>query len=375
MEIGLFGGADYQDSRMPHGWPRRPRFYDATSARKAHDDSMMLYEMADDVGIDFVTVSEHHYGGPGLDPNCHVTAALLAERIKNARISLLGPNLTMNNPVRLAEEIGMLDLISNGRIYAVALLRGTPNEVITYSSNPTESRAIWEESVALILRAWREPEPFGWEGVHFRYRTIAVWPKFLGEQPRVLLSGNSLVSVDFALEMGTDIAISYASPETAAASIDRFREGSAALGRTVGRENVLYRNFVYVAETEEQAHEECLKYGFGSFDFFRPPNQAAASVYQESIKSGYSAGGGMKEILAKAPGSWGVPRFIGTPDQVYEKILEYHDVGVGSMDLSFSGFGLPTELAKKNIDLFSRHVMPALHKLSDPVQAKAYADA
>jgi alkanesulfonate monooxygenase SsuD/methylene tetrahydromethanopterin reductase-like flavin-dependent oxidoreductase (luciferase family) len=364
MQIGIFGGVDYQNPRMPHGWPRRPRFYEPNAARKAHQDAMMMYELADDLGLDFVTVSEHHYGGPGLEPNCHLMAAALASRVKNARIALLGPNLPMNNPVRIAEEVAMLDLLTDGKIYAVALLRGTPNEVITYYTNPAESREVWEEGVQLILRAWKEPEPFGWEGVHYRYRTIAVWPKFLeASGPRVLLSGNSLDSVDFALSLGSDIAISYGSPQTTGASIERFRAGSAALGRTVGPANVLYRNFVYVSESDERAREECAKYRFGSMDFFRPPTSGAAGVLQESTKSGYSSAGVTRELLSKDMGAWGLPRFFGTPDRVYEAIREYHQLGVGAFDFSFGGFGLPTELAKKNLELFCRHVLPEVHKL------------
>jgi alkanesulfonate monooxygenase SsuD/methylene tetrahydromethanopterin reductase-like flavin-dependent oxidoreductase (luciferase family) len=374
VEIGIFGGADYQNPRMPHGWPRRPRFYEPALGRKAHEDSMLMYELADDVGLDFVTVSEHHYGGPGLEPNCHIMAAVLGERMKNARIALLGPNLPMNNPVRIAEEVAQVDFLSNGKIHSVALLRGTPNEIITYFNNPNESRAMWEESVELILRAWQEPEPFGWEGVHYRYRTIAVWPKFLDPAgPRVLLSGNSLESVDFALSMGTDIAISYGSPEATGASIDKFRTGAAALGRTVAPRNVLYRNFVYVSESEEKAREECLQTGFGSMDFFRPPTKASAIAYQNSINIGYATKGASQENLRKLPGSWGMPRFIGTPEQVFESIRQYHALGVGAIDFSFGGFGLPIELARKNLELFAAEVLPEVHKLPTDVPAHAAA--
>ncbi|MBL1101510.1 LLM class flavin-dependent oxidoreductase [Streptomyces coffeae] len=368
MEIGIFGGTDYQNPQMPHGWPRRPRYWDADLARKAHEAGMALYERADDLGIDFVTVSEHHYGGPHLEPNAHVAAAALAPRMKNARIALLGPNLPMNNPVRIAEEVAQLDMISGGRLYAVALLRGTPNEYLTYFSNPAESRAVWEESVQLILRAWREPEPFGWEGVHHRFRTIAVWPKFLDPAgPRVLLSGNSLDSVDFAVAMTGDIAISYGSPKTVAQSVERYRAGNAALGRTVGPANVLYRNFVYVSDTEERAREECTQYGFGAMDFFRPPTSGAQRLMAEVNASGYAGAGVTAELVNKQ--NWGLPRFIGTPDQVIEAIREYHELGVGAIDFSFGGFGLPAELATKNLELFCREVLPEVQKLPTTVHA------
>ena len=375
MEFGIFGGVDYQNDRMPNGWPRSPRYFDPVLARKAHSDAIAMYELADELGLDFLTVSEHHYGVPSLEPNALLMAAELVPRLKNARLSLLGPNIPMNNPVRIAEEVAMLDLASNGRLYGVALLRGTPNESLSYFTNPAESREVWEEAIQLILRCWNEPEPFGWEGVHYRFRMLALWPRPLTpEGPRVFLSGNGLPSVDFAVSLGQDIAISYANPEGVASNVARYREASAANGRQVGRKNVLYRNFVYVSESEEKAREECERTGFGSMNVFNPASEAIGRAIAEIGASGYSSPGVMRELLErnKRAQGWGVPRILGTPEQVYELIREYHEAGVGAIDFSFGGFGLPFELAKKNLELFCREVLPEARKLStdlEPVEA------
>ena len=375
MEIGMFGGADYQHPDMPPGWPRPPRYWDPALARQALQDGMEMYRLADELGLNFVTVSEHHGGGPGLAPNPHVVAAALAPQLTNARIALLGPNVPMNNPVRIAEEVAMLDLLSGGRLYGVALLRGTPNEYLTSAANPAESRAAWEEGVQLILRAWQEPEPFGWEGVHWRFRTIAVWPRFLDPAgPRVLLSGNSPDSVDFAVSAGCDLAISYGGPEQVAQSIGQFRAGCAAAGRAAGPGSVLYRNFVYVAESEERAREECARYGFGSMTQFRPATPGAARAWGEIGAAAYSGPGVMAGLLRKH-GGWGLPPFLGTPDQVYEAVRGYHALGVGAIDFSFGGFGLPAELARRNLQMFCRDVLPAVHQLPAAVQAAAGAGA
>ena len=365
MEFGIFGGADAQaEPSVPPGWPRKPRYATPDLLRKIHHEAFEMYELADDLGLDFLTVSEHHYGGPGMEPNPHLMAAALAPRVSNAKIALLGPNVPMNNPIRIAEEVMMLDSLTDGRIYAVALLRGTPNETVTYFSNPAESREIWEESVELILRAWSEPEPFGWEGIHHRYRTIAVWPRALDPSgPRVMLSGNSFDSVDFAVRMGADLAMSYGSPESTAKAVAHFHAQSAARGRTVTPANVLYRNFVYVAETEEQAIEDCQRYGFGSMNFFKPPSQGAAKVLGEIVSTSYASEGMTKELATSLGKGWGVPRFIGTPDQVFAMIETYHRAGVGAIDFSFGGFGLPVELARKNLEFFCREVLPEARRL------------
>jgi alkanesulfonate monooxygenase SsuD/methylene tetrahydromethanopterin reductase-like flavin-dependent oxidoreductase (luciferase family) len=57
----------------------------------------------------------------------------------------------------------MLDTMAEGRLI-VGMLRGTTNEMLTYDLNPEESRQRTDEGMELILRAWKEPEPFGWQG-------------------------------------------------------------------------------------------------------------------------------------------------------------------------------------------------------------------
>jgi alkanesulfonate monooxygenase SsuD/methylene tetrahydromethanopterin reductase-like flavin-dependent oxidoreductase (luciferase family) len=88
----------------------------------------------------------------------------------------------------------MLDAMSNGRIM-VLFLRGTANEILTYRSNPDEAQAVTREGIDLILHAWTEPQPFGWEGRYFNYRTVSVWPRTIQDpHPPVFSSGNSMTS-------------------------------------------------------------------------------------------------------------------------------------------------------------------------------------
>ena len=68
-----------------------------------------------------------------------------------------------------------------------------------YDLNPEESRERTDEDMELILRAWKEPQPFGWQGRHFHYRTVSVWPKPLrqplpltGAEPQLDLSSHGL---------------------------------------------------------------------------------------------------------------------------------------------------------------------------------------
>ena len=155
--------------------------------------------MAEQAGFDWVSLSEHHYAPGLMTPNPIVLAAALSQATSRVKIALLGPLLPLINPVRTAEEIAMLDALSHGRV-VVLFLRGTPNEHHTYGGiEPAATRTITQEGVQLIRKAWTEPKPFAWEGEHFHFNTVSVWPRTVQDpHPPIFYSGNSDKSAEFA---------------------------------------------------------------------------------------------------------------------------------------------------------------------------------
>ena len=96
-------------------------------------------------------MSEHHYSPRILTPSPVVSAAYLAARVDKIKIALLGPIVPVSNPIRIAEELAMLDTMAPGRI-VVGLLRGTTNEYLSYDLNPKEARERTDEGMELILQ-------------------------------------------------------------------------------------------------------------------------------------------------------------------------------------------------------------------------------
>src|SRR4030095_15732895 len=139
-------------------------------------------EFVEELGFDWVSVSEHHYSPRILTPSPIVSAAFLAAHLKKIKIALLGPIVPQSNPVRVAEEIAMLDTMAQGRL-VVGLLRGASNESLTYDLNPAEARERTDEGMELVLKAWTEPQPFGWQGRHFQYRTVSLSARPLPAAP------------------------------------------------------------------------------------------------------------------------------------------------------------------------------------------------
>ena len=110
-----------------------------------------------------------------MNASCNLTAAVLALTIQNAKILLLGNILPIHEkPVRLAEEIAMIDVISAGRVIS-GMVRGTGVEAVSTNINPVESRERFEECHDLLIKTWTTLGPFLWEGKHFKFRAVNPW--------------------------------------------------------------------------------------------------------------------------------------------------------------------------------------------------------
>ncbi|MGD6749736.1 LLM class flavin-dependent oxidoreductase [Streptomyces sp. BH105] len=128
------------------------RLSDPEAGKVAAEQALEQAAPADELGFDFVSVSEHHYQAGMCNPNTAVLAAALTAVVHRAKLALLGPLVSMNNPVRVAEEIAMLDQLAQ------------------------ETRARTEEAMLLIKKALSEPEPFSWKGEHHDFPVVSVWP-------------------------------------------------------------------------------------------------------------------------------------------------------------------------------------------------------
>src|SRR6476619_3423215 len=110
MKTSVLIANSYLDRAAVQGrYPIPGRLYDKEVGARSLEAALSNARLADDVGFDWVSVSEHHFGPGIMTPNCLVFAGALTQVVKRAKIALLGPIVSINNPVRLAEEIAMLD--------------------------------------------------------------------------------------------------------------------------------------------------------------------------------------------------------------------------------------------------------------------------
>ena len=210
MKASYFGCMGYSERHsLPGAWPVAPGHIDPEASERSYREGLAECELAESVGFDWISVSEHHYSGTRLTPSPAVMAATVAQRCRRARIAMLGQLLPINNPVRAAEEIGMLDNLTGGRL-VVAFMRGTPNEDAVHGVDREEARSRLLEGIDIVRRALTAAEPFAWHGEHYDYDTIAVWPRPVqGDSLPIFVATRSEPTVSHAGSNRLGVAVSY----------------------------------------------------------------------------------------------------------------------------------------------------------------------
>ena len=357
---------------MHVGWPTPVRGSRPEVTAQSAEFALEQAQQADELGFDWVACSEHHYLPSLQTPNPIVFGAALSRVVKRARIALLGPLVSMNNPVRTAEELAMLDQLSGGRLIAL-FLRGTPNEFLAYGVNPEETRARTQEASQLIVRALTEPEPFGWEGRYFRFRTISVWPRSIQQpHPPLFYSGNSIESATFAAAHHFGLGVSFYPPDLVAQLTGHYRQECARNGWHPAPDQLVYRAFAGVAETDKEA--EAMKgrfFGFAAIQasMFQGRGAAVEAPKLDAIAAPKEIGtdADRKNSGAdkgQAGFGFGGLQFCGSPDTVVKQIAEFHELtGIGVLDVSFGGAGLTPEEAQRSFRLFGSEVLPRIRSI------------
>lgn len=253
----VYSDSEHQQSRS--GWPVAPVHYRSRIGERSTDSALEQAVLAEKLGFDMVSVSEHHFWPYSPSPSPAVLAAALTQLTSRVRIGMMGPLVSINNPLRVAEEVAMIDQLSHGRA-EVLLLRGTPNEFVSYNVNPAESRDRTQEAIELIEKALTEPQPFGWQGRYFQYPVVSLWPGVSQRpHPPIYTSGNSPESVRYAAARGYKLAISFYPVHLVAQLVQSYRDACAELGVSA-TSDVLYRSHVVVAETDREAQALVEKY-------------------------------------------------------------------------------------------------------------------
>jgi alkanesulfonate monooxygenase SsuD/methylene tetrahydromethanopterin reductase-like flavin-dependent oxidoreductase (luciferase family) len=368
MKASFFETARYiPPEKLESNWPVPGESYDREAGVQAYDRMLVRLRRVEEMGFDWVSFSEHHYSPRIMTPTPIVSATYVAAQLQRIKIAVLGPIVPQLNPIRVAEELAMLDNLTQGRLQ-VGLLRGTTNELLTYDLKPEEARERTTEGMELILKAWTEPQPFGWQGRYFQYRTVSIWPRPLqSPYPPTYALGTSKESCEFAARHRLGLGASFAPYDLVCKATRYYRDQCAAEGWEPEPEQIVYRANICIAATDDDAHAALRIRRGGVFPIRPSVNETLVKLDQRNV-----AGIPRKALVdASAPGDATTvvgttnaqpTTFIGSPDTIVEQVKRASDeVGCGVIDFSFqnAAAGDPA-LLMESLELFGDKVLPRI---------------
>jgi alkanesulfonate monooxygenase SsuD/methylene tetrahydromethanopterin reductase-like flavin-dependent oxidoreductase (luciferase family) len=247
------------DGELPYPLPGK-HFRPEVAVRnyREHLDAWALME---ELGFDGIGFNEHHTSPYGLMTSPNIMAAAASQRLSRMKILIYGNLLPIHEPLRLAEELAMLDCLTGGRLIS-GVARGIPREYKAYNVNLADSRARFEEAWQIIKLAWSE-EVFSYEGKFWSYRDVAIWPRPVQKPgpPVWVPVTTSQETMEWAAR--ENAPITPGAVGTLAARQDMVRYYAACLareGRAITPEHVVTPASVYVADSREQALAEAGPY-------------------------------------------------------------------------------------------------------------------
>ncbi len=207
-------------------------------------------------GYDAVWLAEHHFNTYSVCPSVHLMGMMVAARTQRLRIGTAVSLAAMYHPLRLAEEIALLDVLSGGRVNWGAGRGNDPTEFGVFGLDRDSSYARFREHVEVVLRAWTD-ERLSYDGEFVQVQNVEVLPKPLQRpHPPVWVAASSPEAIDWAASVGHSILMD---PHSSHVDIGRkfagYRTGLKAAGRPAEGRTTPMARLIAVAPTDEEARE------------------------------------------------------------------------------------------------------------------------
>ena len=267
MKLSFFHLMPYRDlpadfeSKHRSTWVDLPNEnFDPELGQQYYNEYIDELEYADALGFDRICVNEHHSNAYGMMPSPNLIASTLARSTSRAALIVLGNSLALYQPpLRVAEEMAMLDVMSGGRLVAGFPVGTSMDTTFSYGQVPLELRERHNEAHDLIMRAWKERKPFIFNGKYTKLRYVNVWPRPMQQpHPPVWIPGSgSLETWDWVLERNYVYCyLSYYGYQQGNRVVKGFWETAADRGVDDNPYRLGFLQLICVSETDQSAEKE-----------------------------------------------------------------------------------------------------------------------
>ncbi|MEM9561003.1 MAG: LLM class flavin-dependent oxidoreductase [Actinomycetota bacterium] len=326
-------GVMYDCRRTPDGPLSTTEVYAATIEQAA---------LADRLGLDHVWFTEHHFCDDGYLPAFQPLAGAIAARTERIRISTDIALLPLYHPIRLAEELAVLDQISNGRIELGIGMGYVPEEFAAFGVPLRNRVSMTEEGIQILRLAWGDG-PFDFTGRRYRLEGIDVHPKPVQPGgPPLWIAAMSTAGAERAARFGTNLLPQGKPAEV----VEPYRAAVAVAGDDpAARRYGIIRSF-YVSDDRER-----------DWPMIRTAERFRMSIYNRFMAStpddyGWTEPGGIPQNA-----------FIGTPEECVEEMVSFATT-FGITDIASSGLppGVDPDWMGANVERLATEVLPEVRR-------------
>ncbi|MFD1212313.1 LLM class flavin-dependent oxidoreductase [Arthrobacter sp. GCM10027362] len=319
----------------------------ALSPHQRLKELIELAKLADQAGISFLGLGEHHRHDFAISAP-EVVLAAIARETKQLRLATAVTVLSTQDPVRLFEQFATLDLISDGRAEIIAGRGAFTESYPLFGYDLADYDALFEEKLQLLLAA-RDQETLTWRGgITHSIEGMDIAPRPLQQRLPVWVGvGGTPASFERAGRLGLPLYIALLSgPQHFARLVEYYRESAAAHGHDPARLPVGTGGHFFAAPTSQQARDTFYPYYRAYFEQNMP--RAMGHFPRETFEAWAGPGGGL---------------LAGSPQEVIEKImLQYQVFGHDRYMAQVGLGGLPFAETAKSIELLATEIMPVVRK-------------
>ncbi|HTW68961.1 MAG TPA: LLM class flavin-dependent oxidoreductase, partial [Acetobacteraceae bacterium] len=242
MKVGILQFFGWRDRSVP--------------LNSVYETALERLAIMDQAGYDAVWLAEHHFSSFSVCPSVHVMGTMAAARTRRLRIGTAVSLAPFYNPLRLAEEVALLDVLSGGRVNWGAGRGFERSEFAAFGIPGEESAPRFHETVDIVLKAWTN-QRLSYEGRFYKYEDVEVLPKPLqAPHPPVWMAASSVPAIEWAAGQGHSILMD---PHTSRPDlVGRRRHYAAKLaeaGYSDAGRSIPMARLIAVDETAEKARE------------------------------------------------------------------------------------------------------------------------
>lgn len=349
---------------------------ESVSVQTRLDEFAAEVRLADELGYDYFFTTEHHFSGPfSLSPSQPISLTVIAQNSSRLRFGPMVVQLPISQPLRVVEEMLILDHMSGGRL-EIGLGRGiTPHEHTSYGIPTRSDMARFQEGLEFVVKALSTKGRFSWTGEYYQYFDVELpWSALQQPHPPVWVPTNTASSAYEYGKRGFGVGgFGVVGVDLFKTVFSEYRRGCDEAGVPESQRRVSYLASTLVADTDEEAEELMFEHFPRQLALFELERRRSYEVLdvegQKNVKASLARLGMItNDLHASAEGL----RFIhGSPATVARKVQTLRDVlGVNVFIGEFSFGDLSFDQVRRSHELFASQVMPAVNAGESSIAAR-----